>query len=56
MFRKILMFALTAGLAAASLRLVMQRAEKNALRATASRKLRQKTDVQRWEGEGGNLR
>ena len=47
MIKKLLMLALTSGLAAKALQMWMDR--------EPARQARDRTDVQRWEDEGGNL-
>jgi hypothetical protein len=53
MFRKLLMVALTTGLAAKGIQVMMQRAEQ---RKILQKKHDKKVAVQRWENEGGPAR
>jgi uncharacterized ion transporter superfamily protein YfcC len=53
MFRKLLMVALTTGLAAKGIQVLMQRAEQ---RKVTQKKHDKKVAVQRWENEGGPAR
>jgi hypothetical protein len=53
MFRKLLMVALTTGLAAKGIQVLMQRAEQ---RKITQKKHDKKAAVQRWENEGGPVR
>jgi hypothetical protein len=53
MFKKLLMVALTAGLTAKAMQVLMQRADERKI----TRKKQDKKDaVQRWENEGGPVR
>ncbi len=53
MFRKLLMVALTTGVAAKGIQVLMQRAEQ---RKILQKKYERKVAVQHWENEGGPSR